>query len=98
MTTCTTSPILPTAGDDHCPCRMRSPTLFTSQTFLPELDLSAQYASNGVGGTQFMAAGQKVTSSSVNQLFGFNYPTYYAQLSLSLPLKNRAAKAEMGSA
>src|SRR5579862_1328093 len=35
MTTCTTSPILPTDGDDHCPCRMRSPTLFTSHTFLP---------------------------------------------------------------
>ena len=65
---------------------------------LPELDLSAQYASNGVGGTQFTTAGLKVTSSSVNQLFGFNYPTYFAQLSLSLPLKNRAAKAEMGNA
>jgi outer membrane protein TolC len=65
---------------------------------LPELDLSAQYASNGVGGTQFTTTGQKVTSSSVNQLFGFNYPTYFAQLSLSLPLKNRAAKAEMGNA
>jgi outer membrane protein len=65
---------------------------------LPELDLSAQYASNGVGGTQFNSAQQKITSSSVNQLFGFNYPTYFAQLSLSLPLKNRAAKAEMGNA
>ncbi len=50
---------------------------------LPELDLTAQYASNGLGGTQFTSAGQKVTSSSLNQLFGFNYPTYFAQLSLS---------------
>ena len=41
---------------------------------------------------------QKVTTSSVNQLFGFGYPTYGAQLSVSLPLKNRAAKAEMGGA
>ncbi len=65
---------------------------------LPELDLTGLYASNGLGGTQFNGTGQKVTSSSVNQLFGFNYPTYYAQLSLSLPLKNRAAKAEMGNA
>ena len=65
---------------------------------LPELDLTGAYASNGLGGTQFTPAGQKTTSSSVNQLFGFNYPTYYAQLSVSLPLKNRAAKAEMGSA
>jgi outer membrane protein len=64
---------------------------------LPELDLSAQYASNGLGGTQFIN-NQRVTSSSLNQLGGFNYPTYYAQLSVSLPLKNRGAKAEMGNA
>jgi outer membrane protein TolC len=65
---------------------------------LPELDLTGAYSSNGLGGTQFSAAGQRVTSSSLNQLFGFNYPTYYAQLSVSLPLKNRGAKAELGSA
>ncbi len=65
---------------------------------LPELDLNGLYASNGLGGTQFNGTGQKITSSSVNQVFGFNYPTYYAQLSLSVPLKNRAAKAEMGNA
>src|SRR5437763_13719918 len=35
ITTCTTSPIWPTAADDHCPCRMRSPTLLTSHTSLP---------------------------------------------------------------
>ena len=65
---------------------------------LPELDLTGAYSSNGLGGTQFNSAGQKVTSSSLNQLFGFNYPTYYAQLSLSLPIRNRGAKAEMGNA
>jgi outer membrane protein TolC len=65
---------------------------------LPELDLTGAYSSNGLGGTQFNNAGQKTTSSSLNQLFGFNYPTYYAQLSLSLPIRNRGAKAEMGSA
>jgi len=64
---------------------------------LPELDLTALYASNGVGGTQFIDS-QKSTSSSVNQLFGFNCPTYGAQLSLSLPIRNRAAKAELGTA
>jgi outer membrane protein len=65
---------------------------------LPELDLTGQYASNGLGGTQFNSMGQRVTSSSLNQLSGFNYPTYYAQLSVTLPLRNRAAKAEMGTA
>ena len=65
---------------------------------LPELDLSGVYASNGLGGTQFDATGQKVTFSSLTQLFGFNYPTYGAQISLSLPIRNRAAKAELGTA
>ena len=65
---------------------------------LPELDLLGYYAGNGVGGTQFSIAGDKMTSSSFNQLFGFGYPTYQAQLSLSLPIRNRAAKAEMGNA
>jgi outer membrane protein TolC len=39
-----------------------------------------------------------MTSSSFNQLFGFGFPTYQAQLSLTLPIRNRAAKAEMGNA
>jgi outer membrane protein TolC len=65
---------------------------------LPELDLFGYYASNGVGGTQFSATGEKMTSSSFGQLVGFGYPTYQAQLSLSLPIRNRAAKAEMGTA
>jgi len=60
---------------------------------LPELDLSGTYSSNGLGGLV-----GTTSSSSLNQLFGFNYPTYYAQLSLSLPLKNRSAKAELGNA
>jgi len=65
---------------------------------LPELDVTGIYVSNGVGGTQFNSMGNKVTNSSLNQLFGFDYPTYGAQLSLTLPVKNRGAKAELGSA
>jgi outer membrane protein len=53
---------------------------------LPELDLMALYGSNGLGGaTGINSSGQPI-------------PTYEAQLSLRLPLKNRAAEAEMGSA
>lgn len=65
---------------------------------LPELDLLGYYASNGVGGTQFDAAGRRSVSSSLGQVFGFGYPTYQAQLSLTLPLRNRAAQAELGGA
>jgi outer membrane protein len=65
---------------------------------LPQLDVIGQYASNGLGGSGLNGSGQPISSSWVNQVFGFSYPTYQAQLKLSLPLKNRAAKAEMGTA
>ena len=65
---------------------------------LPQLDLTGLYASNGLGGAGFNGQGQPISSSWVSQVFSFNYPTYQAQLTLSLPLRNRAAKAEMGTA
>lgn len=65
---------------------------------LPQLDLQGTYGSNGVGGTQFSGTGQKTTSSSINQMFGFGFPTYIAQLSLTLPIRNTTAKTEMGNA
>lgn len=36
--------------------------------------------------------------SSFSQLFGFGYPGYGGQLTLNLPLKNRGAQAELGTA
>src|SRR5271169_3342214 len=66
---------------------------------LPELDLTGIYASNGLGGSELNSStGQTITSSSWSQVFGFGYPTYGAQLSLTLPLRNRGAKAELGNA
>jgi len=65
---------------------------------LPQLDLTATYASNGLGGTGNGTTGQLTSNSSFRQLFGFGFPTYEAQLLLNLPLKNRAAKAELGNA
>ena len=65
---------------------------------LPQLDLMGLYLSNGIGGSGLNTAGQPISSSWIHQVFAFSYPTYEAQLTLNLPLKNRAAKAEMGSA
>jgi len=65
---------------------------------LPQLDVTGSYSSNGVGGAGLNGTGQPISSSWVNQVFGFNYPTYQAQLTLNLPIRNRAAKAEMGTA
>ena len=40
----------------------------------------------------------EVHLSSFSQLFGFGFPGYGASLTLNLPVKNRAAQAELGSA
>ena len=77
----------------------------------PDLSLSGFYQSNGLGGNQYnliidQNTGQ-VTSqlisrgglgSSFSQLFGFGFPGYGASLTLNLPIKNRAAQADLGSA
>lgn len=65
---------------------------------LPELNLTGSYSSTGLGGSGLDQTGQPISSSWLRQTFAFNYPVYSAQLTLNLPLKNRAAKAEMGTA
>jgi outer membrane protein TolC len=69
---------------------------------LPDLSLSGIYQSWGVGGNQYGFTGQLITRSglgtSFHQLFGFGFPVYGATLKLSLPLRNRAAQAEFGTA
>jgi outer membrane protein len=65
---------------------------------LPELDLTGIYASNGLGGVEPISTTQTVSTSSLSQLSNFSFPTYGVQLSLTLPIRNRAAQAELGSA
>jgi outer membrane protein len=69
----------------------------------PDLSLTGLYSSNGLGGNQLdtttglvVAAGG--LGSSLNQLFGFGFPTYSATLALNLPIRNRAGQAQLGSA
>jgi outer membrane protein len=69
----------------------------------PDLSLTGLYQSNGLGGDQFsFTTGQLISrgglGSSLSQLFGFGFPGYGASLTLNLPIKNRAAQANMGSA
>ncbi len=69
----------------------------------PDLSLSGFYQSNGLGGNEFsLTTGQLISQgglgSSFNQLFGFGFPGYGATLRLNLPIKNRAAQADLGSA
>lgn len=68
----------------------------------PDLNLSTFYTTNGVGGTQFDDSGAVVArtgfADALDQLSGFNFPTYGFNLQLRLPLRNRSAEADMGSA
>ena len=69
----------------------------------PDLSLSGFYQSNGLGGNEFsLSTGQLISQgglgSSFNQLFGFGFPGYGATLALNLPIKNRAAQADLGVA
>lgn len=67
---------------------------------LPDLQLQAFYQGSGVGGN--INTGQLITrgglNTSLNQLFNFGFPGYGATLTLNLPIRNRAAQADLGTA
>jgi len=67
---------------------------------LPDLQLQVSYQGSGVGSN--FNTGQLPTSgglsTSLNQIFNFGFPGYIAGLTLNLPIKNRAAQAELGTA
>jgi len=67
---------------------------------LPDLQVQAFYQGSGVGGN--FNTGQLMThgglSTSLNQVFNFGFPGYGATLTLNLPIKNRAAQADLGAA
>jgi outer membrane protein TolC len=72
---------------------------------LPDLRLSGIYSANGLGGNQYdinVTPPQLIATGglgdSLNQLFGFRYPSYGMALTLSLPIKNRGAQAALGNA
>lgn len=70
----------------------------------PDLRLSGSYSTNGLGGNQFSTANPPLLiapgglGDSLNQLFNFNFPTYGATLTLSLPIKNHGAEADLADA
>lgn len=67
---------------------------------LPDLELQVFYQGRGVGGNSNF--GGVVTrgglGTSLNQVFNFGFPGYGASLTLNLPIRNRAAQADMGTA
>jgi len=67
----------------------------------PDLELSGFYAGNGVARHQFNTATppQLITTTGLgdglSQSFHFTYPAYGASLTLSLPVKNHSAEANL---
>ena len=68
----------------------------------PDLNLSASYTSNGLGGVVFDKFGTLVSeggfADSLSQLGGFNFPTYGMSLQMRFPVHNSSAAADLGSA
>lgn len=71
----------------------------------PDLSLTGSYQSSGLGGNEINTSitPPEVISTggfgdSLHQVFGFGYPTYEMGFSLTLPIGNRAAKADLGDA
>jgi len=67
---------------------------------LPDLQLEMFYQGSGTGGD--INLGPVMTrgglGTSLNQVFDFGFPGYGATLTLNLPIRNRAAQAELGTA
>jgi outer membrane protein len=70
----------------------------------PDLELSAQYSSSGLGGNQYSSTGTRALIASgglgdaLGQLFGFGFPSYGVTLQLNFPIKNHAAEANLADA
>jgi outer membrane protein len=69
----------------------------------PDLSLTGFYQTNGIGGNQYdLNTGQLISpgglGTSFNQMFGFGFPGYGGTLTLNLPIRNRGAKANLGTA
>jgi outer membrane protein len=63
----------------------------------PDLVLSGFYAGNGLGGNN-PTSGNTGLSNSLSQAFQFNFPAYGATFSLTLPVRNHAAEANLADA
>ena len=73
---------------------------------LPNLSLIGGYTSAGVGGNVYETIpGSNVrllipggVGDSLSQVFNFNFPTYFTGINLTLPIRDRAASADLANA
>jgi len=71
----------------------------------PDLSLTGNYTSNGIGGNLIDTSGSAPVVIShgglldaLDQVGGFGFPTYSVGLTLRLPIRNHQAEADLGSA
>jgi outer membrane protein len=71
----------------------------------PNLSLTGTFQSNGLGGDEINTAVTPPViispggfGDALHQVFGFGYPVYGAGFTLTFPIKNRAAQANLGDA
>lgn len=71
----------------------------------PQLDLTGGYTSNGIGGNVVDSSGGAPVVvarggllDALSQVGGFGFPTYSMGVRLNLPIRNRSAEADLGSA
>ncbi len=68
---------------------------------LPSLDAFATYQSNGLAGVPYIGipgTGPGGLGDSLGQIFGGKYPSYSVGLTLSIPIRNRAERANAAQA
>jgi len=74
----------------------------TKNELLPDLELTAGYTTQGLGGIFYPGNGQAPIpggfGDSLSQMFSFGYPMYSIGLTLTLPIKNHQASADMADA
>jgi outer membrane protein len=67
----------------------------------PDLELSAQYSSSGLGGNEYNPNGLRTLiatgglGDALGQAFGFGFPSYGVTLQLNFPIRNHAAAANL---
>jgi outer membrane protein len=66
---------------------------------LPDLELTAGYTTQGLGGIFYPGNGEAAIpggfGNALSQMFGFGYPMYSFGMTLTLPIRNRRASADM---
>ena len=66
-----------------------------TENLRPSVSLTGSYESQGLGGTYLPTGVPGGLGDALSQMFGFGYPVYQVGLRVSLPIRGRAAAADL---